>query len=253
MHCAMRSVPTILTVPDLRDRKPADNSNQDWYCAPRDYTMSIRDCGGAPLILPFAMPYITEYLHLADGIMFTGNNFPKQHTIAKNIAAKHAFEYTLISKALAMQIPLLCIAESAQLLGITQGCGQADQLHNQAQNHNSGYAEYPDDELEIIITKDSLIYNICNSFSIKTRTFCKQAITKLKPDMQATAHTSDGTIACIESTAENFCIGIQWHAELLATAYDQKLISAFVQAASQYCQQKQTQTKTVNLQLQHCL
>ena len=77
---------------------------------------------------------------------------------------------------------------------------------------------------------------LLGSGSLLVNSMHHQGIKKLAPALVANAFAPDGLIEGVESTDENFVVGVQWHPEDLADLDPnmRRLFDAFIEAASMY-------------------
>jgi len=80
----------------------------------------------------------------------------------------------------------------------------------------------------------SRLAELLGTSSLEVNSFHHQGIDELGKGLRAVAHSSDGEIEGIESPDRPFCVGVQWHAELLVERpTETALFEAFVSACRQ--------------------
>ena len=84
---------------------------------------------------------------------------------------------------------------------------------------------------EIIIKKDSKLYNIVKSEIIEVNSAHHQSVNNLGKNFVSSALALDGVIEAIEHINHPWCIGLQWHPEFLITKADSAIIKDFVNHA----------------------
>ena len=78
------------------------------------------------------------------------------------------------------------------------------------------------------INKKTKLFNIINQSEIQVNSAHHQAVNQLGKNLIVSGLARDGIIESIESTAHDWCIGVQWHPEFLITKADKLLISNFI-------------------------
>ena len=165
---------------------------------------------------------IKESLSFCDGLLFPGG---RKFT---------PYDRYLLECAIKMKIPVLGICLGMQMMG----CYKKE--INIVENTTTHFQEN-DNELthEVIIAKDSKLFQIIQKETIKVNSFHKRHITSPN-EYKIVATSTDGLIEAIEFPGKTFNIGIQWHPEI---SYDfdinsKKIIDYFIYEATKYRDRK---------------
>ena len=86
---------------------------------------------------------------------------------------------------------------------------------------------YPELEIHnVAIEKNSILEKLYGE-SIRTNSFHHQAINKLGEGFKVIAKSSDGIVEAIEKIDHKFCLGIQWHPEMMVARGNKDMIKIF--------------------------
>ena len=82
--------------------------------------------------------------------------------------------------------------------------------------HNTSWVKEMEDKPvhDVIINKDSILYNIISKDKISVNSFHSKEVTK-NERFKIVALAEDGVIEGIELKDYPFCMGVQWHPELM--------------------------------------
>jgi putative glutamine amidotransferase len=83
------------------------------------------------------------------------------------------------------------------------------------------------------IAPNSVLRRIVRTATMRVNSSHHQSVKDVAPSLQASAWAPDGIIEAIESPAQRFLLGIQWHPEFLFDRHDRhrRLFEAFLKAA----------------------
>lgn len=154
-----------------------------------DIKSCIINNGGTPIGIMLTENY-KEIINLCDGIIFQGGDDFEKYDLR---ALKYIYE---INK------PVLGICLGMQLMGVFFG-GNLINIDNHKKKLS--YAH------NVIINKNSILYNIFKTNNIKVNSRHKQIIKKTK--LKIVGVSQDGYIEAIEDSSKKFFIGVQWHPE----------------------------------------
>ncbi|AHF06352.1 gamma-glutamyl-gamma-aminobutyrate hydrolase family protein [Desulfitobacterium metallireducens] len=212
---------------------------------PREfYVERIRKSGGQPLLLPPVQgeEEAQEVLHFLDGIIFTGGGDiapvflgeqPKRG-IESCIPERDQGELLLAWYAMQSDFPVLGICRGIQALAVAAGGKIFQDIRSECPlsfEHNQTVPrEYMWHEVEVL---DSQLKQIVGSEKIQVNSLHHQAVSIVPDGFIQNAVASDGIIEGIEKIGAKFCMGVQWHPEVLRTEeHSRKLFEGFVQACN---------------------
>jgi putative glutamine amidotransferase len=246
----MRDTPPLIGISSSELRAPTDVKQTRQGEPPQrelalglSYLSAIERAGGLPVILSPLDPGTLEALipRLA-AVCLSGG--PDIHPTSYAAAAHPElgptepevddFELALARAADEHGLPVLGICRGAQALNVARGGTLHQHLPDRAQTWLEHRQQEPGDVVthEVEITPKSLLARSMQRPHVTVNSFHHQAIDELGRDLVAVAWSSDGVVEAIESPANEFVLGVQWHAECLMDQPEQvALFSTFVEAA----------------------
>jgi putative glutamine amidotransferase len=87
---------------------------------------------------------------------------------------------------------------------------------------------------DIRIDPASHLFRVLQTETCTVNSSHHQSVKKLGQGVVANAWAADGVIEGIEVSEKSFCLGVQWHPEYIVTAYDCRLLEAFIEACKKY-------------------
>ncbi len=183
----------------------------------RAYVEAIEVAGGIPFIVSYTdFGSIDDVVKLADGLLLTGggdisSEFFNQplHEKASDISIlRDQFEIEYCKQFLEADKPVLGICRGAQLMGVACGGDLIQHMENHSQTEPRHEPTH-----RITIQKDSRLYDIFKTETMKVNSIHHQAVLGLGENIIASAFAEDGTIEGIEVKNKHFGIGVQWHPE----------------------------------------
>jgi putative glutamine amidotransferase len=227
-----------------------------WYAIGRRYCDSIVRAGGAPVMLCYNLSNIISYAETIDALLVTGigsdidptfygEKFKHKATVSRPM--KTQFEWAMIQKMIDMNKPILGINVGMQLINVAYGGTLTQHILEEfpnaishMQQRSLALASHT-----VKISKKTKLYKCLQEFDVgcisslksddnflvlETNSYHRQALNKLGKGLKVNAIAEDGMIEGIESTENNFCMGVQWNAEFLINCADSSLFRAFVEA-----------------------
>ncbi|MET3657897.1 gamma-glutamyl-gamma-aminobutyrate hydrolase family protein [Sporosarcina psychrophila] len=196
------------------------------------YVQAVIRAGGLPMIVPVGLEQDVEQLiEMFDGLLLSGGNdinpmlFNEEpHEYLGVVSpSRDSSELELARRMLKTGKPILGICRGLQVLNVAVGGTLYQDLYKQNDSpilqhiqkapntHCSHYVQ---------LDKGSLLESIAGSERIQVNSYHHQSLKEVPSDFKVTAVASDGIVEAIESTHEQFVLGVQWHPEALSAAGD---------------------------------
>ncbi|MGL5411125.1 gamma-glutamyl-gamma-aminobutyrate hydrolase family protein [Cetobacterium sp.] len=203
-----------------------------------DYTKGVIEGGGIPIIIPTTgdIDIIKEQLKLLDGLILSGGPDINPIYYGEDFKEKMGVisperddnEIKILNEFLKTEKPILGICRGHQLLNIYfGGTLYQDLSYFESETLKHRQDLYPELEVHnVFIEKNSILEKILGE-QIRTNSFHHQAIKNLGKGFKVIAKSSDGVIEAIEKTNHNFCLGIQWHPEMMVARGNKEMIKIF--------------------------
>lgn len=212
-----------------------------WYALRENYSNAIAQFGAVPIMLPYHVDMVDDYLSMIDGLLITGGNFDISPEIygeaikSDKVSVKNnrsEFELKLARGALEKDIPILGICGGEQLLNVIAGGTLIQHIPDEIKNCLVHEQPAPKDAPShmIKLQEDSKLYAIVGSREYMVNSTHHQAVKSVASNVAISAYAPDGVIEAIEFTDKKFVIGVEWHPEYLKSEEDAKLIKAFIDA-----------------------
>jgi putative glutamine amidotransferase len=206
------------------------------------YMRAIEFAGGIPVVIPpLHVQAIPALLDSISGLCLSGGpdldpqsygarEHPKLGPTEPDL---DRFELAIARRADARGLPLLAICRGAQTLNVVRGgtlLQHLPDLAGEIQHRQPEPGEQPTHEVRI--EPDSYLAALLGTTELRVNSFHHQGIDRLGTGLRAVASASDGTIEGIEDSQRPFCVGVQWHAELLIERHEEEaMFEAFVDAS----------------------
>lgn len=217
----------IIAITSSTDLNP-DRLNDNRTLVSLDYSDSIINSGGIPVILPITdnLEIIKEQVKYFDGLILSGGGDPDPNLYGEdclqdlgNITPERdTFELAILEEFLKTKKPILGICRGLQLMNVFyKGTLYQDikYINTNIQHRQKWLADLPTHDINIL-EKDNILFEI---FGEKTRTnsFHHQMIKDLGNELTVIATANDGIIEAIQNKNHPFFYGVQWHPEMMAS------------------------------------
>lgn len=278
------------------------NEENGQHLLAKTYVNAVLKAGACPVILPAVSISSNELLDAVlarlDGIIFSGGgDFTPELIGEQGIEAlgsinplRDQYEFPLIRRALAMQIPILGICRGEQLLNLALGGRIYQDLPSEFKGNETevcatsefdkertaaGLLQHSQSEAreqsthKVEVSKDSLLFSIFNAYyaahpeedintfsknkSLRVNSFHHQAVRSIGKGLRVSAWGPDGVVEAVESTEYKPIIGVQWHPECLVDSQPemQALFAWLRNEALLYRQSRKCLEKAISIDL-HC-
>ncbi len=230
---------------DRRSLGPAPDSPRVRPAVPEVYVKAavleaVRAAGAEARLVPPAGPqtavaaYVEALLGRCDGVVITGGAFdihPHHYggvvtgRLDRVDEGRTGLELHLAAACLDQGVPVLGLCGGHQALAVAAGgtlVGDLEQDWTGAGEH-----EQPTDPAEpwhAVITEPGILQRVCGR-RLQVNSTHHQAVAD-PGRLRVTGRAPDGVVEAVELAGHPFCLGVQWHPELL----DPTLFSALVEA-----------------------
>ena len=202
------------------------------------YAASVEAAGAAAMIIPpFSPGHLVEaILDRVDGLVLPGGpdldpvlygQAPAPELGPINLELDR-FELSVLAGALARDLPVLAICRGAELLNVFRGGSLVQHIEGHRQTEPGDVATE-----RITIDPDSRLAAALGVTEADVNQFHHQAIDAIGENLRPVAWAGDGIVEAIEDAGRAFVIGVQWHAEGLIDAPEQRrLFTTFAAACA---------------------
>ncbi len=239
--------PIIGVTPDFNagDRKEWGGREPTFFLNAR-YIRAIEELGGIPLVLPLHADRATRrrLLQQLDGLLLTGSgpDLPpslygeRQRYPFRTVSERRRnFELDIVHLAQQADLPLLGICGGMQAMNVAFGGSLIQDIASQVSTAIQHRQQNRATNLShaVAVTSGSLLRRIVRSISMRVNSSHHQSVKAVAPSLIASALAPDGIVEAIESPANRFFLGIQWHPEYLFDRHPlhRRLFEAFLRAA----------------------
>lgn len=203
--------------------------DQDMMMASHDYTKSIENAGGIPLVLPYTLEdsVIKEYVNRMDGILFTGGEDVSPSYYGQAIkrgfggcsSNRDAFEWKLLTEAMAQGKPIMGICRGMQLINIFYGGTLFQDLNQMAftsLEHSCIKLPKHVATHEVEVYVNTHLYEMVQNGRLQVNSKHHQSVDRLGDGLIVSSKALDGVIEGIEDPNRPFVVALQWHPEMMA-------------------------------------
>jgi putative glutamine amidotransferase len=222
---------------------------ESWVMNQR-YSRVVAGTGGVPVMIPLledegslrALYDLTDGLLIPGGVDLDPATYGESPlpTCGRLDPARDRVELQFARWAIAEGKPLFGLCRGLQIVNVALGGTLYQDIATQrgdAIKHDyfptAGFARdhvaHP-----VAVTAGSRLEALVGAASIGVNSMHHQAVKDLAPGLVTTAVAPDGVVEALESSGEQFVLGVQWHPESLTDRDPRmhRLLSGFVQAAA---------------------
>jgi putative glutamine amidotransferase len=203
---------------------------------PRTYPDSVVRAGGVPVLLPPIGAGFPELVGRLDGLLLAGGADvdPARYDQSTHLETlglrpdRDAFEFGLLTEALAADLPILAVCRGMQVLNSALGGTLRQHLPDVVGHH--GHRPEPGvfGECKVRLHTGSQAEKILGT-EAKVCCHHHQALDTTANDLTVVGTADDGTIEAVELPGRTFVLGVQWHPE--QDNDDDRLVAALITAA----------------------
>jgi putative glutamine amidotransferase len=208
------------------------------------YTQALQEAGALAVVLP-AHGFVADVeplLDRLDGLLSSGGPDLDPATYGREPHPRlgpdvdrrsDEYELAALRAATARDLPLLAICRGLQALNVSRG----GTLHQHLPDHSAldHRQTRPGHEAvhAVDVAPGSPLHRLTGSRKLEVNSLHHQAIDDLGAGLRVCAQAPDGTIEAVHDPDMRFCLGVQWHAELLTHRREHApLVTALVRAAN---------------------
>lgn len=197
-----------------------------------EYVRAVIRAGGLPMIIPVGIEKdVDQLIGILDGLLLSGgtdinpmlfNEEPHAY-LGEVSPSRDSIELELVRQMLKTGKPILGICRGLQILNVAVGGSVYQDLHKQnegpiLQHLQKAPNTHPSHYVEV--EKGSLLESLAGGERIQVNSYHHQSLKVVPPVFKVTGMANDGIIEAIESTNQQFILGVQWHPELLSVKGD---------------------------------
>lgn len=239
-HCA-----PVIGLTTYRQRARSGVWDVEASFLPAVYLEGVTRAGGIAMLLPpqpVDEAVADQVIARLDGLVLTGGrdvdpgaygHDPHPNTDEPG-RERDAWEFAVLGAALRRRVPVLGICRGPQVINIALGGTLHQHLPDVLGHTGHRVADATFAAHTAEIASGTLLNRLLGE-SVETRCYHHQGIDRLGEGLIASAHC-DGVIEAIESTGDEFVVGVQWHPE--ENPDDLRLFTALVDAARSYATEK---------------
>lgn len=203
-----------------------DKEKESYWMLP-GYMKGIEDAGGIPIMLPLTsdIEVISTIANTFDGFLFTGG-----HDINPELYGEKAddscgelcderdtMEKLLFKQVTELDKPAFGICRGLQLFNVLLGGTLFQDIPTQRRADNkvqhTQKAPYTIPVHSVCIEKESRLYEMIHTESMRVNSYHHQGIKKLSERLLAAAKAEDGLIEAVIMPEKKFILAVQWHPE----------------------------------------
>ena len=228
---------------------PEGSAKSGLNAVPHAYSSCVARAGGVPLLIPRIdePETVSELLERVDAVIISGGvdidpiQYGKEplRTLGQISPERDDLDRAVVGYVLAnAMLPVLGICRGIQALNAFAGGSLHQDIPSctgsQLQHSQKAPGWYGTHSIDI--EGDSRLSRALQTTAIRTNSFHHQAVDQLAPGFRIAARSTDGVVEAIEREACPFCVGVQFHPELMAESGGQMmaLFETFVREACAY-------------------
>lgn len=208
------------------------------------YLDRIDEVGGSCLLIhDCADEDIMALVDLCDGLLVTGGSdfdpraFGRQpHAKLGSVSPRRDhLDRVAVQHALDRpELPMFGICRGIQSINVVAGGSLVQDVGSQVEGalkHNqSAPGWYGTHDIELV--ESSRLADIVGEGRVSVNSYHHQAVDAVAPGFEIVARTEDGVVEAIERTDAAFCLGVQFHPEIMAHRDERmmRIFTAFVEA-----------------------
>jgi len=205
------------------------------------YAHAVANAGGIPLLIP-SIPgnagLIKETVARIDGLLLPGSRDmdPKYYNqdphpkLRPMSLERTEMEFAVLENAVNNKMPVLGICGGMQLMNVFFGGSLYQDIYAflpDALPHEKGALH------DVAVDKSSMLYEIIGVETLSVKSYHHQALKDIGGGLKKCAESGDQIVEGIESTENNYILGIQWHPELEDGEISTRIFKSFIEECGQ--------------------
>lgn len=238
------TVPRVLMTTWRRQGRTFGPVLRDMVGVEVQYVHAVQRAGADVLLVPPPRPGgdAESLLTVSDGLLLIGGedlaadvSGADPATIGDNASAQRdRAEIALLRAALAADLPVLAICRGLQLLNVAYG----GTLHGDIAGCSAYHPAVPSELDEalafrhpVAVEPGTMTEQVLGAREVDVNSLHHQAIDRVGNALSVTGRTPDGHVEALELPAASWCLGVQWHPELMPDdAASLRIFTEFVTA-----------------------
>lgn len=207
------------------------------YAMSSTYTEAVEAAGGVPLVIPPQIGNIDEIIAAIDGLLLSGGADVDPARYGDDAVHERTYgihplrdelEIALVRRAVADDIPMLCICRGIQVLNVALGGTLIQDIPDQYATeiehaqHRTGIP-HSEPGHTVSVTPGSLLADTYRLAEIAVNSFHHQALRDIAPDLTVTGVAPDEIVESVSHPASSWILGVQWHPEMMFRAHPEHL------------------------------
>jgi putative glutamine amidotransferase len=190
------------------------------------YTQALQEAGAIAVVLP-THGYVDDtgaLLDRLDGLLVSGGpdldpavygQHPHPALGPDVDRVSDEYELALLAGAAERDLPLLGICRGMQSLNVSRGGSLHQHLPDRSELAHRQTHEAVAPAHAVGVERDSLLHWLTACDGLDVNSFHHQAADRIGAGLEVCAQAPDGVVEALWDPAASFCLGVQWHAELL--------------------------------------
>ena len=207
------------------------------------YTQAVQEAGGLAVVVP-AHGFVDDtaaLLDRLDGLVFSGGpdldpavygrlRHPQLGPDVDRVSDE--YELALLAGAAERDLPMLGICRGMQALNVSRGGTLHQHLPDQTDlQHRQRHAPF-EPAHAVSVVHGSRLHRLMRTTELEVNSYHHQAVDRTGAGLVVGATAPDGTVEAVWDPAAQFCVGVQWHPEVLTHRPEQaSLFESLVAAA----------------------
>jgi len=229
-------MPPLIGIPQCLDDRGRWRAEREYQYLDTAYARTLDAAGATPVYVPMQTD-AEALIRRVDGLLLPGGDdfapdraYPQSVHFEPVPERQLAFDRRLLAAALEREIPVLAICYGMQLLALHRGGSLHYDIPTDVPSAGSHALSERDGRHPIEIAKDTRLAGILGDTSASVNSLHHQSVAEPGVGLRVSAIAADGVIEAIESSGDDFTVGVQWHPEKMDEPHRARLFESFVSA-----------------------